>query len=48
MVIAAVGGFISIFMFYMLSSILLLIGGLMGLFKKEVNQKKIIEENEIV
>lgn len=48
MVIAAVGGFVSIFMFYMLSSILLIIGGLMGLFKKEVNQKKIIEENEIV
>ncbi|HLR04137.1 MAG TPA: DUF4064 domain-containing protein [Virgibacillus sp.] len=38
MVIAAVGGFISIFMFYLLSGILLLIGGLMALFKQEVSE----------
>jgi len=35
MTIAAIGGFISIFVFYILPGILLLIGGLMGIFRKD-------------
>lgn len=35
MLIAAIGGIISISAFYILPGILLLIGGLMGLFRKE-------------
>ncbi|KFM95117.1 DUF4064 domain-containing protein [Bacillus clarus] len=35
MTIAAIGGFICIFVFYLLPGILLLIGGLMGIFRKD-------------
>ncbi|HHK5554661.1 hypothetical protein COL11_00085 [Bacillus anthracis] len=35
MTIAAIGGFICIFVFYILPGILLLIGGLMGIFRKD-------------
>lgn len=35
MTIAAIGGFICIFMFYILPAVLLLIGGLMGIFRKD-------------
>ncbi|PED43145.1 DUF4064 domain-containing protein [Bacillus cereus] len=35
MTIAAIGGFICIFMFYILPGVLLLIGGLMGIFRKD-------------
>lgn len=38
MLIAAIGGFISIFMAYFLSGVLLLIAGLMGVFRKEKDQ----------
>lgn len=49
MLVSAIGGFISIFMFYMLSAVLLLIGGLMGVLKKKDKRANIIkEENEIV
>lgn len=34
MVIAGIGGFISVSMFYILSAVLLIVGGCMGLFKK--------------
>lgn len=34
MIISAIGGLISISMFYILPAVLLLIGGLMGVFKK--------------
>lgn len=37
MVVAAVGGVISIALFYIVPAILLLIGGLMGIFKKNQN-----------
>ncbi|MED0988229.1 DUF4064 domain-containing protein [Bacillus paramycoides] len=35
MTIAAIGGFICIFVFYIFPGILLLIGGLMGIFRKD-------------
>lgn|SRR5699024_812913 len=38
MLVSAVGGFISIFMFYLIPAILLLIAGLMGIFRKDKNK----------
>lgn len=40
-VISAIGGFISISMFYILPGILILIAGIMALFKKEQEDKKV-------
>lgn len=38
MLIAVVGGFIATFVFYLLPGILLLVAGLMGIFKKEESE----------
>src|SRR5690554_4706982 len=39
MLVSGIGGFISIFVFYTLSALLLVIAGLMGLFKKDKRQR---------
>lgn len=44
MIIAAVGGTISVSMFYILPGILLIIGGLMGLIKKDIS---VVEETKL-